>query len=133
MGGTLTSFDHVISALAKDDMFARFYICFDANGRLPLQVYLLCSLANLLTLPETKEWYGWFDKSDQRHMPFNILTLCYQLKIRFVGALNVRDKSTDLAHDQKIVHALRDIKIWWTQSLTDIERAICAQHMGVHS
>ena len=64
----------------------------------------------MLTLPETKEWYGRFDKLEQCNMPFNILTICHQLKVRFVGALNVRNKSVDIAHNGVIIHTFVDIK-----------------------
>ena len=36
IGRNLSSFDHVIAATANNDMFARFCICFNLNGTLPL-------------------------------------------------------------------------------------------------
>ena len=40
MGGVLTSFDHVLAALANDDMFTCFRICFKEDRRILLQVRL---------------------------------------------------------------------------------------------
>ena len=87
MGENLSKFDNVIAALANDDMFTHFCISFESDRLLPLQTQLLCSMANVLTLPDAKEWYGRFDQPEQRHIPFNILTLCHQFKVRFVVAL----------------------------------------------
>ena len=111
MGGLLTSFKHVVVTIASNNMFTQYSIYYQTGGQnVSFQAELICSLTDVLTMSRIKVWCSRFNGSKERHMPFNIFTMCHQLKIRFALTFLKQDTSSNSSQDQGLVHKFIDIK-----------------------
>mmetsp|Transcript_63778 Transcript_63778/g.74699 ORF Transcript_63778/g.74699 Transcript_63778/m.74699 type:complete len:116 (+) Transcript_63778:1482-1829(+) len=50
---------------------------------IPLQTNILCIIAFMLTSYACKNWYTRHNLDSQHHIPFAMLTICHQIKLKF--------------------------------------------------
>ena len=112
MRGILSTFNHIVAAIANDDMSTSYCIDFETGGQnVSLQAQFLCTLTDVQIITGTKIWYGRFNRLGERNMSFDIFTICHQLKVCFALAFNQQDTSSDVSQEQgpvKVFIGIRD-------------------------
>ena len=83
--GNISTFEHLVTCIANDDMLARFRYDFDSNDEttMPLQTRLLRNFISHITTQAAKTWRRRVDHEQAVHLPFAMLTICHTIKQKF--------------------------------------------------